>query len=63
MNSKLKTPQERAARNEQMVTQYTAGLSTEKIAELWGVTACRVVQILNSRGVAFRRRRNVGVVA
>jgi hypothetical protein len=55
VNSKLDT-EERAARDKEMVRQYLSGMSTEKIAELWELTAGRVVQILNKRGVQFRTR-------
>jgi hypothetical protein len=55
VNSKLDTEQ-RAARDKEMVRQYLSGMSTEKIAELWELTAGRVVQILNKRGVQFRTR-------
>jgi hypothetical protein len=63
VNSKLKTPEERAARDKEMVRQYLSGMSTEKIGELWSLTAGRVVQILNSGGVQFRARGDLGVEA
>lgn len=61
MNSKLDA-EGRAQRAGEMLRQYNAGMSTAKIAEIWGLTAGRVVQILNSRGVTFRTRQQKDTV-
>jgi hypothetical protein len=52
VNSKL-TAEGRAARDAQIVRQYLGGMPTARIAALWGLTAGRIVQILNERGVTL----------